>query len=241
MSDWLIRRWITRSRFISNRISFRTLLLCREGGNPSIHLELLLISFKRERTGGEGRNIFKKEEQGQRRFVLWLDAHTLCEGRSLVAYMGGESKTCITVSYSNKLLSCSLSIVQGCTYLLGGTRERINHEEMKPFASSSSSLLVVQMDGPAAAAAATQRVLDFTYEIYIQDLRLTDSIQLLPPTSIIHLMLLLLLLWCYTHSCCCCCCCPALFLLFHSNPLMQSSYRLRCSNRKRKKKRKSRI
>ena len=94
------------------------------------------------------------------------------------------------------------------------------------------------MDGPAAAAAATQRVLDFTYEIYIQDLRLTDSIQLLPPTSIIHLMLLLLLLWCYTHSCCCCCCCPALFLLFHSNPLMQSSYRLRCSNRKKKKKKK---
>lgn len=99
-----------------------------------------------------------------------------------------QQQTALLFSVDCPGVCLSLLDSPGVYIFLGGSRERINHEEMKPFASSSSRL-DVQMDGPAAAE--QQRVLDYTtYEIYIQDLRLTDSIQLLPPTSIIHLMLL---------------------------------------------------
>lgn len=75
MSDWLIRRWITRSRFISHRILFSLppptpCSTSQTARDPSIHLELLLHAAAKEDVGGIER--LAKEQQGEEegRFVL---------------------------------------------------------------------------------------------------------------------------------------------------------------------------
>lgn len=133
VSDWLIRRWITRSRFISHRILFflpspTPCSTSQTARDPSIHLELLLHAATKEDVGGL--NVLQKSSKEKKKDDLYYDLmHTMCVCR------GGSLPTPHRIKVSaNSLVLARVSlgatndgIVQGCLAGLEGLFRRINH------------------------------------------------------------------------------------------------------------------